>query len=85
MKFEYYVIILIIGYLLVNVLLTLNKSKKRQSAFVEMQNKLAVGTSVIFANGLKGEIVKLDKSDMIVKCGEAVLKADRACVQMIVE
>jgi len=83
MKPEYYLIIAIIAYLIINIFLAINKSQKRQKAFVQMQNELQVGSKIIFSNGLKGEIVKLEKNDMMVKCGEALSKADRACVQMI--
>ena len=75
------VAVLFIGYIFV----AFNRTNKQRKAFEQLQEKLKVGNKIIFSNGLRGEVIKLTDTTMMVKCGSTTLEAERACVQMIVE
>ena len=74
-------IILLFGFIIMNVI----SQQKRARSFMDLQDKLKVGSRIIFSSGLRGTIEELDKTSMKVRCGDHLLEAERACVQGIIE
>lgn len=73
-----------IVFLFVYLILSFVSQRKRAENFAQIQEKLSVGSLIIFSNGLRGKIEALDKTSMKVRCGESLLEAERACVQAII-
>ena len=71
------ILVLVVLYFVFQIVSQMASRKK----YHLMQDTLAAGDIVVFAGGLIGEIVELDKSTIKVKTGQAVIEADRACVQ----
>lgn len=74
-------IVLLFGFLIMNVI----SQQKRARSFMKMQDRLKIGSRIIFSSGLHGTIEELDKTTMKVRCGDHLLEAERACVQGIIE
>lgn len=74
-------IVLLFGFIIMNVI----SQQKRARSFLDLQDKLKVGSRIIFSSGLRGTIEELDKTSMKVRCGDHLLEAERACVQGIIE
>lgn len=74
-------IICLAAILVVMIIVTVSSHKKQTDSYMKLQNSIAVGDNIIFSNGLHGTITKLDSKLMTVKCGQAELVAERACIQ----
>ena len=60
--------------------------KKRREHMLELYNGLAIGSNVLFANGLYGRVVGIEDETVNIEIAKgAIVKADRFSIQSIVK
>lgn len=60
--------------------------KKRREHMLELYNGLAIGSNVLFANGLYGRVVGIEEETVNIEIAKgAIVKADRFSIQSIVK
>lgn len=60
--------------------------KKRREHMLELYNGLAIGSQVLFANGLYGRVVGIEEETVNIEIAKgAIVKADRFSIQSIVK
>ena len=62
--------VLIGGFMLLAYVFMIKPQKKRQKEIMEMRNNLKIGDSIITIGGIKGKIVKLTDTDVIIETSE---------------
>ena len=62
--------VLIGGFMLLAYVFMIKPQKKRQKEIMEMRNNLKIGDSIITIGGIKGKIVKLTDTDVIIETSD---------------
>lgn len=62
--------VLIGGFMLLAYVFMIKPQKKRQKEIMEMRNNLKIGDSIITIGGIKGKIVKLTDTDVVIETSD---------------
>ena len=68
--------VLIGGFMLLAYVFMIKPQKKRQKEIMEMRNNLKIGDSIITIGGIKGKIVKLTDTDVVIETSDDETKIE---------
>ena len=63
-------LVMIGGFMLIAYFLMIKPQKKRQKAIMDMRSNLKIGDIIITIGGIKGKIVKLSDTDVVIETSD---------------
>ena len=63
-------LVMIGGFMVIAYFLMIKPQKKRQKAIMDMRNNLKIGDNIVTIGGIKGKIVELTDTDVVIETSD---------------